>query len=69
MRRVSVWLDVWCDCVCVRIRVRVRRIGRYGDKGPSKLRMWRDVNGMVREGSGGQVAVMEVRRVGGNGER
>jgi hypothetical protein len=36
--------------------------------------MWRDVNDivreeMVREGSGRQEAVMEVIRMGGNGER
>ena len=71
---VRLCLDVWCDCVSVRIRVSVRRIGRYGETGPSELRMWRDVNdivreGMVREGSGRQEAVMEVIRMGGNGER
>ena len=71
---ICVWLDVWCDCVCVRIRVSVRRIGRYGETGPSELRMWRDVNdivreGMVREGSGRQEAVIEVIRMGGDGER
>ena len=71
---VRLCLDVWCDCVSVRIRVSVRRIGRYGETGPSELRMWRDVNDivreeMVREGSGRQEAVMEVIRMGGNGER
>ncbi len=75
-----------CVCVCnksvhvcgilvsVRIRASVRRIGRCGETGPSELRMWRDVNdivreGMVREGSGRQEAVIEVIRMGGNGER
>ena len=52
----------------------VRRIGRCGETGPSELRMWRDVNdivreGMVREGSGRQEAVIEVIRMGGTGER